>query len=164
MGLYYTSGLDWAILEEIRLHPFHFQSIGQYFSSMWGQGEEARGWRCMMHGRRIAAHGAWRAPVSTLIGARRLCLIDGEREREMLSTDMLGLQKTVCPPAAQNCRSPRHALFFSPRVSCHGSSMACWVIWRTSLLPYPLLLCRLGLSSLPPNTANTVPGPYIVGC
>lgn len=105
MGFYYTSGLDWAILEEIRLHPFHFLSTGQYFSSMRGQGEEARGWRCMMHGRRIGAHGAWRAPVSTLIGARRLRLIDGERER-CLSTDMLGLQKTACPPAAQNCMSP----------------------------------------------------------
>lgn len=163
MGFYYTSGLDWVILEEIRLHPFHFQSIRQYFSSMRGQGEEARGWHCMMHGYRVGAHGAWRAPVSTLIGARRLRLIDGEREGDTSQWTCWGCRKQ---PAHQLPRlhEPRHALFFSPRVSSHSSSMACWVTWRISLLPYPLLLCRLGLSCLPPNTANTDPGPCIVGC
>lgn len=162
MGFYYTSGLDWAILEEIRLHPFHFLSTGQYFSSMRGQGEEARGWRCMMHGRRIGAHGAWRAPVSTLIGARRLRLIDGEREMPL--NGHAGVAENSLPTSCPELHEPRHALFFSPRVSSHVSPMACWVTWRISLLPYPLFLCRLELSCLPPYTANTGPGPCVVGC
>lgn len=66
MGFYYTSGLDWAIIEEIRLYPFHFLSAGQYFSSAQGQGEGAEDQSRAMRGGGTGAHRARRTLASDL--------------------------------------------------------------------------------------------------
>lgn len=108
MGFYYTSGLDWAIFEEIGLYPFHFLSTGRYFSRAQGQGEGAGGRvvRCTARAK-VSAQAGGRS-FQAFTGARRLRLIEVQECGKCLSKDR--------PGQVENRRGGRQSAHWPTRV------------------------------------------------